>query len=225
MPDVFIHSLQLFGIACLSRNRVLVEASLNPDASYPDTSVAIVMAAASAEGFINELRDHAHPINYGEEFPDLIALNKVLGEIEQSKGTTLLKYLAASFILPGGMLDRGRNPFQDLDLLFKIRNQHMHLPIAAPEGAGDGSRVVPKIALIFQNRGLARRNGVNLTWMSIIQTAAMAEWACQTAAKSMIDILDRIRDHHLLTLEPRAVLESLLEPPAAQEESQINPGS
>jgi hypothetical protein len=190
VPD---HSIQLFGIACLARNRAVRSASQLPARNHRDASVAIVMAAASAEGLINELAEVASPRYLGGDDPRLATLSKVLAEVEGGRGTTTLKFLMASLILSGEMFDQGANPYQDLDQLFKLRNQHMHLAVRNQGAADGGEAAMPKLNRAFLDRGLARLDpGGAGTWMTAMQTPEMATWACEAASNAMIAILDML---------------------------------
>lgn len=58
MPTLSFHSLELLLIAYKARNRARLDGE-RPNALTTDSIVAVVMAAASTEAFINELAEHA----------------------------------------------------------------------------------------------------------------------------------------------------------------------
>ncbi len=173
----------------------------------PDATVALIMAAAAAEGFINELGercgDYDHHGLESEAKGRIAAFHGILKEIESSRGRTQQKYLMGSLALSGTMLDRGKNPFQDLDLLFDLRNVHMHLQIIPSEvhvpedlRRERARSLLPKRFRVLQTRGLAHPefDGISLPWLRALQTKEMAIWACRTCTGIMQVILDMFPD-------------------------------
>ena len=129
----------------------------------------------------------------GDLDPALPNLGNILDEIEKSKGTTLFKYLMASLILSGTMFDKGGSIYEDLKMLFDLRNQYMHLPVVKRRDSVEGELQAPRGKLFkgLQGRGLVRKDP-GPTWMSAMQTAEMAEWACRAASNAMIAILEML---------------------------------
>ena len=109
--------------------------------SHKDTSqsiVAIVFGAAAFEGWLASFVTHAErhvqddpgPIHSAAE-----AIADVLPGLERSNAQWALKLQVAAILLTGRPLDRGVQPWQDVDLLFRIRNAVIHpsltwLPVA-----------------------------------------------------------------------------------------------
>jgi hypothetical protein len=56
MAQYFFHAAVLWGMACEARDRAAVIAQ-QPDAMPTDVTVSIILSAASAEGFINEIAE------------------------------------------------------------------------------------------------------------------------------------------------------------------------
>ena len=120
-------------------------------------------------------------------------------EIERHHGSIRLKYLVASQTLSNIMFDKGKNPFQDFDLLFKLRDGHMHLKPQDTEPVKEGTVYVTKPPGYIQaltTRGLASKveAGVSMSWLNRVQTAEMADWSCQTALNIILALLDMFPD-------------------------------
>lgn len=103
-----------------------------------DGLVACVFAAASFEAFLDELAEFAkgHAANQTPPDPPQVAtLASLLAELEKDNAQWSLKLQAASIALAGQSLERGAQPYQDLALLFTIRNAVVHSkPATFPTG-------------------------------------------------------------------------------------------
>jgi hypothetical protein len=156
--------------------------------------------AAAAEGFINELAELCDPILRDYPLPGRLAdFAQIHRELEESHGSTQSKYLMASFVLDGKILDKGANPYQDFADLFRLRDLIMHLRAIDQAGKPDGeamSFTMPKLVVSFQQRKLAKAStpDLGMSWLSALQTPAMAAWACDSALNIMLALLDMIPD-------------------------------
>src|SRR5690242_16769809 len=109
---MFILCHNLFGIAWEARDKAReAKTDSNPFSSH--ATVAIIMSAAAAEGFINELAELALLWSKGSGSgpfsltPQERAFGEAYKEVEQSHGSVQLKYLIASQLLSGRMFDKG----------------------------------------------------------------------------------------------------------------------
>jgi hypothetical protein len=207
MAGMYFHSGHLLGIAREARDRAVAQVQANPDALPADTTVVIVLAAASTEAFINELAEMAaierdNPLRQSNPIPaELRTFADALQEIEEARGSILLKYLMASRILSGSSFNKGINPFQDFAVLTMLRNDFMHLkPRDTFVEANDGALPkvkVPKYVEALQQRGLARTSDpeILMSWFNLLQTDKMATWACQTTHNIILAVLDLIPDN------------------------------
>jgi hypothetical protein len=186
----FIHSFNVWELACQARDRAKGVAVTDPDKPTVDAVAALLLAAAAIEGFINEVvgdRDvRAIPMEVARTggYERHVEASRLVEMIERSRGSTELKYLLASQVLSGRMFDRGSGPFQDVAMLFDLRNMIMHLKyveqsVKILDGNRVSSEMPPKIRAL-QARGLARRTAVG-TWFQALQTYEIAAWACETA--------------------------------------------
>jgi hypothetical protein len=181
-----------------------------------DSFAAIVLAAAATEAFINELGEmvaidkdlpwrQSNPVS-----PSLCAFADAIQEIEEARGSLLLKYLIASQTLSGSTFNKGTNPYQDFATLVNLRNDLMHLKPRDTFSHSEGgfTSVKPlKYIKNLQQRGLAHRpeENVNMSWFNIIQTAEMAIWACDAAHKIILAVLDFIPDNAIPSLDPSSM--------------------
>jgi hypothetical protein len=102
-------------------------ASNHPEGSE-DTLIAIVFGAAAFEAYIDQIRvmcGVSYPFS-GEEETKVTALAEALVSIEKCNAQWNLKLQLVSLILSGRKLDRGIQPWQDVDFLFKARNSIVH---------------------------------------------------------------------------------------------------
>jgi hypothetical protein len=206
MAEYYFHANVLWRMACEARDRATTLLAQQPDAAATDVTVAIVLSAAAAEGFINELAEMCHPDftgarHHGVRVPQNVSsFGEAMREIEKNRGSTLFKYLMASYTLSGTMFDKGANPYQDLALLFDLRDMHMHLKPIDQAGRLEGemrTTVLPKKIQTFQTRGLARPSTRDrgISWFYALQTEAMARWSCETSLNMMLSVLNMISDY------------------------------
>jgi hypothetical protein len=218
MPGLFVHSGFLWKTVCEARDRAVVAVRENPQVWPADTIVAIVLAAAAAEAFINELtelvalqRDAAYRRTNPISLP-LRAFADALQEIEESRGNLALKYLMASQTLSGSTFDKGSNPYQDFATLIHLRNDLMHLKprdtFLEPENGLPGIIQPPGYIKALQQRALAHTppKGVGMSWLNMLQTAQMSAWACDTAHSIILAVLNFIPDESTPDRDPAWML-------------------
>jgi hypothetical protein len=211
MPGLYFHCEQLLGLARDACDRA-TKAVAETEGAWPgEAVVAVVLAAASAEAFINELTElmaMKTPMlaHRGPSLPPaLSAFADALTEIEESRGSTNLKYLMASQTLGGKMFDKGGQPYQDFALLMTLRNDIMHLKpkdVFEEKAREDGTEITvrwPKYIAALQGRGLARTvpKKVIISWFELLKSEKLARWACDAAYRIMLAILDLIPDDGL----------------------------
>lgn len=170
-----------------------------------DAIVAIIFSASALEAFINELPEMASADveHLGIKQPELVkSFATIMNEIEDSRGSTRLKFLQAYLILSGGKTyDINKKPFQDFSNLFKLRDSFLHLK---PQGEyitnskNEFIRVsTPKSISGLPKNILAKfETKVVANWISVVSTQAAAKWACDTASEMAYTILRVIPDSH-----------------------------
>jgi hypothetical protein len=202
MSVLYAHSAHIWLTACEARNRAIASVKANQSAWPNDAIVAIVLSAASTEAFINELGELVAMKKVrleGSPSRELLAFADVIAEIEESRGSLLLKYLMAAQTLGGSPFIKGMNPFQDFATLVTLRNDIMHLKPKDKSVTGCGrveSVSHPKYIVGLQQRGLARSppSDVDMSWFNSLQTAEIAIWAVDTARAIILAVLALIPD-------------------------------
>ena len=208
MPGMFSHCGHIWLTACEARDRAVAATRANASAWPSDTIVAILLAAASTEAFINELTEMlALERNDKRQLsPELRACADSLAEVESNRGSLSLKYLIASQTLSRSMFDKKLNPFQDFAILIKLRNDLMHLKPRDTfvEDSTSSTVQVPRYIQVLQQRGLARApdDRVMMSLFNCLQTAEMATWACETAHQIILAVLALIPDDPISARDP-----------------------
>src|SRR5882762_8714497 len=108
-----------------------------------DALVSIVVAAISLEAFINEFGGTAAIHATLEGTPGWVnALAAVLDEAENNRASITSKFQLAMLTISGKPFDRSAAPFQDFDLLMRLRNEIVHLkPFETIEETQDGDLI------------------------------------------------------------------------------------
>ncbi len=179
----------------LARNayrKYLKETSDHP-AKY-QALVAIVFSAASLEAFINELTE-ATLRRYSESPESIQSFANLLNEIEESRGSTRLKFQLGRATLTGKPYDKGKAPYQDFSCLLKLRDQIMHLKpqneteFMSVDDLADKESL--KLVSCLPKNLLPDDNNPG-NWIEAINTQEVAKWACNTACEMAISILDAL---------------------------------
>jgi hypothetical protein len=198
--QVSFHAGTIIFTAYRARNRSIKEmadrtASGDQGVLTTDAIVAIVLAAAAAEGFINELaenigqyRQHASSWAPNAITPQMSAAADAIFDLEFQHGSVTDKYVQASAQL-GHRFDKGGKAFQNFDSLIELRNAIMHIkPVRLSEShSGDAMTE----ALARQGHAI-KRDQYSLPWFDRLQTPATARWACDVARATILAILDLI---------------------------------
>lgn len=150
----------------------------HPTETEDNSLAAVLLACATLEAYINETFMLIH------EMPQLLAESErartftdILHEIEDSRGSTRLKYLMGLATLTGKPFRKGDYPYQDFEILFSIRDELMHHKLE--KISDEPHRIVKKL----RSKGVcAEDNGVRRSWHGLVFTPATAKWACNTAA-------------------------------------------
>jgi hypothetical protein len=147
---------------------------------------AVILAAAALEAFLNELvivaSRRSGSVAHVTEF------STVLADMDNSRASVRSRFFVARILLPGPHFDKGRRPYQDLDLRFALRDHVLHL---RPEKLESSGGAPPKLQKRLSDRGLLppppRPVGSTL---SSIQTSEVARWACDL----VVEVIDFFRE-------------------------------
>jgi hypothetical protein len=155
---------------------------------------AIVFAAAAFEGFLNELGEVASGTGGipGTDDRRVALLAEVLGEAEESKASTRLKYFLVGSVLQGRPFDRGNQPWQDLELLLRLRDAVIHLePTRFSLKEGMFSMTGEKLVEQLRQRGLlpAFPADVKMVFLHWLSPRSVARWAINASVRATTVVL------------------------------------
>lgn len=142
--------------------------------------VALLFSAATLEGYISEVAFLAAAVDKLTAHPSLASLASLVDEIEDSRGSVRLKYLMARVALLGRPFDKGAKPYQDLDLLFRLRDAIVHLKPDTLTGSPQ------KLLEQLRSRRLVELPPTGRAiWMLTIATPEVARWASETVGNTI----------------------------------------
>jgi hypothetical protein len=186
----------------------------NP-AAWPghDVLAAILFSAIATEAFINDLGEIAEIDGRDAEEIQLPAaymladLAAVLASIEADKGGVQLKYHMAYRVLTGRAFQVNSPPFQDFNLLMRVRNLLVH-PRQGDQHSEHG-HIEPASRDIrtLQQRGLTQTRGRRpgdpgggMSWMNELYTERMATWAHATARDIIVAVIEELPGDRLFAV-------------------------
>jgi len=154
-----------------------------------DACSAQIMAAVSAEAFIDELAFYLAGLGRIGKGPELEQVGSILQQFEASHVQVTEKFHIASQLLPGEAFDPGKQPFQSFTQLIKLRNCLAH-PKVNPKPPGWFSYFVsnqlvvqaPDTEFLYPN------------WMAQLQSKRCASWACRATVQIVLDLIGRIHE-------------------------------
>ena len=162
--------------------------------------VAVIMSVVAVEAFVNELGELAvSPPQMGEKKTEtdrekVVALGSVLQDLEEQSVSTRTKLQVAHHLLTGKALDKGAMPYQDLDLLARIRNELVHkkaeVLVLHPSGKtlGDHHPLIIRLA----QRGVIEAPSEKQApqFQPFITRPEVALWAHNTALATIRFVMD-----------------------------------
>ena len=149
---------------------------------------SILLSCAATEAFINETSSlMAEKPGITAGFPKAKAFAEILSEAEAARTSIRLKYQLALVTLIGRTFDKGSQPYQDFDLLFKIRDELMHYKLEKT------SETPHRLVQAMRARKLGREDSKG-TWMQQVATPKAAWWACNTAVEMINTIQNALAD-------------------------------
>jgi hypothetical protein len=93
----------------------------------PEAIAAIVLSVIGFEAFLNEMVElSSGPPHPSDEPEEVKAFGAILEDLEQQKAPIDVKVQVAYYIFKRQRLDKGELPYQDFDLLIRIRNALVH---------------------------------------------------------------------------------------------------
>lgn len=177
-----------------------------------DPIVSIVFSAAAAEAFMNEaivLVPSAIELSKLQgmlaEHPGVAKFEALCTATEEARGSVKLKFMMGRLAFTGEVYDKGTRPYQDFDLLIKVRNWLLHMrpldvvdwnPAKLSPGMLPPTVEVPPFVKGLRSKNLLVDKAQNEVPNSFydLSTPATASWACETAAAMVQSFIEVVPD-------------------------------
>jgi hypothetical protein len=172
-------------------------AALNADADRQNILVAIVFSVMWFESFVNyavEELDELHSRGVAKIPRRLVSALTIFGELpERLPLATRVQVL--SCLLTGNPLPPAKQPFQDFELVVKLRNGLVHMKPARVKKLDTGAwgrRDGQKLTRALRHRGLVSEPGdkLGMGWLDAMFSPDSARWAFDTAVKMATAVAD-----------------------------------
>lgn len=192
----------LFGIATnAARDIKVVPDMFNPDpyrkGGQRGALVSIVFSVIAIEAFFNEIADYATRMGQGmtQAAPELL-FSDVMSDAEEAHASLESKLTLAKWILSGKRVNRGDKVFQDFKLLVRLRNDLVHTKPNKPfvHGVTTNEEAHDDLIKKFGHKHVLANDMPSGSWTHLVQTKAVAEWCCRTAAAVISDFCSSVPD-------------------------------
>lgn len=155
--------------------------------------VSLVFSVVTIEAFLNEATFMASGFSTFPDEPQAVAVfAECMVDAERSRASLEAKLALANWVLVGSKLDRGTQPYQDFALMLRLRSDLIHFKgnesydqDATPE------QVHKDLIQRFSNRDLLAEDMQSGSWIHAIETKAIANWCCKTAARVILDFVSK----------------------------------
>jgi hypothetical protein len=159
--------------------------------------ISIVFSVIALEAFMNEIAEQAGEwSNYQPtvEGPEVVLLAEIMGDAEESHARLEFKLRLANWILSGKKVNKGVSPYQDLTSLIHLRNRLVH---TEPNrffihGKTTNEEAHKDLMKKFTSKKILANDKHTGSWTYLVQTKAVAEWSCRTAAQVVSDLCDGV---------------------------------
>ncbi|MFN7985508.1 MAG: hypothetical protein U0Q11_27015 [Vicinamibacterales bacterium] len=165
-----------------------------------ESQIVVILAAAAVEAFLNDLEVYADLANKGTASAVTADLLRALRLAEQERATTLLKVNMVYLAMTGHYPDPGSQPYQDIKLLFQLRNLVVHAkPESVELAESNESLGQPKIVRAFVSRGIIKSPpaGAPVAWRQYVIVPLVAAWAYDVTVRSLHWFAAAVTDPHL----------------------------
>jgi hypothetical protein len=178
--------------------------------------ISIVFSVVALESFLNEITAQAQQMAVHQPSvagSEAVLFAQIMGDAEESHARLESKLTLAKWILSGQSLNRGGQPYQDLVLLMRLRNDLVHTkPNKLFEwGKTTNEEAHGTLIAKFKDKHVLADGMPTGSWTSLVQTKAVAEWSCRTAANVVGDLCSGVgaqSDFHKLLDFFRKIFES-----------------
>lgn len=182
----------IFGIAHETAERINAP---RREGGKREALVSVVFAAVSLEAFLNELVELAEDFaSYEDPQPITCAFAELMSSLDTLHSSIELRFQMAHWLLTGGSYNTGSQPYQDFKLLFQIRNDLVHFK---PDPLTEDGQTKPIPTTLERLRARNVLNDSiapehNRSWMHVVGTKAVAEWACNAASLVAADFVSKL---------------------------------
>jgi hypothetical protein len=170
-------------------------AAASSQATRDQSLIAVVFAAAALEGFVNECFDYLLELNKDPAFDRMRAIAAAADVTSRATSlSTKIQLLSAG--IAGRNFDRGRQPYQDFDLLIALRNGLLHQRMERLPG-DDAPDVQPnRLVERARSRGLIEPESAGVTSvMGVASAPKVAMWAVSTSLEMAKQVSDLFPPH------------------------------
>jgi hypothetical protein len=197
-----LETATLFGIAVETAREI--KAAARAGAQRP-ALISVVFSVIALESFMNEMTDYAQDMTDYQPFvegPEAVLFAQVMGDAEESHARLESKFTLAKWILSGRNVDRGGQTYQDFALLTRLRNDLVHTKPNKPFIHGVTTNEEAHGALLkrFKDKHILANDNVTGSWTYLVQTKAVAEWSCRTAAHVVNDLCSAVPQNNFKTV-------------------------
>lgn len=180
--DLIAHVRRLFSLA---KDEIARKGGNAQSAQLAPFAIpAYIVAVASVESFVNEV--------FLSEFASLIVDESLLPPDEAERLDLSLKLLLFPHLAFGRTLAKNKQPYQDMVLLIRIRNELVHYKMGTKP---------PKAVRVLAERGIAvkvppeqEEKGGPHPWADRVSTLEGIRWAHNVACATVTALLDLIPD-------------------------------
>ena len=188
--SVTLETATLFGLAVEAAREIKAAPR---DGGKRRALISVVFSVIALESFINEMTDYAQDMTAYQpsvEGPEAVLFAQVMGDAEDAHARLESKFTLAKWIVSGQNTDRGGQPYQDFALLIRLRNDLVHTKPNKLFVYGETTMEEAHGALLkrFKGKDILAGDGITGSWTYLIQTKAVAEWSCRTAALVVNDL-------------------------------------
>ena len=191
MPIRYFHAGVLFGIAVDSARNIQAQPRKGGQKA---ALVSIVFSVVALEAFMNEITGAAQDALAVASYlnpPELSVFAHVMADAEDARSRLESKFTLAKWTLAGKNLERGAPPYQDFALLVRLRNDLVHFKANDAFDQGTSAEEIHKDLLRRFGAKHILAEDIEYSagmWTYLIETKAVAEWSCRTAANMVREL-------------------------------------
>jgi len=156
--------------------------------------VSVVFSVVAVEAFLNEATEMALGFSdYAGEPQVVPVFAECMVEAEKSRASLESKFALANWVLVGKKLDKGAQPYQDFALMVRLRDRLLHFK--GNERFDQNATAEEFHKSLIQRFGneddLLAEDMEPGSWIHAIETKAIADWSCSTAARVVVEFVSK----------------------------------